>query len=60
MKYSIFGHIIGLLQSKERFSIMHSNYWSWLSTVEEDIKGFNVYYPKKKFTTICKNMSKNV
>jgi hypothetical protein len=22
------GHIIGLLQSRDRFSIMHSNYWS--------------------------------
>jgi hypothetical protein len=48
MKHEI-GHIISLL---------HSNYWSWLSTVEEDhIKDCNVYYPKKKFTTICKNMS---
>ncbi len=63
------GHIIGLLHSKDRFSIMHQNYWSrskasrvlwtsWLNAVDEDdIKGCNVYYLKKKFSPICKNMS---
>jgi predicted Zn-dependent protease len=30
------GHIIGLSHSRDRFSIMHSNYRSWLNIVEED------------------------
>jgi predicted Zn-dependent protease len=28
------GHIIGLTHSRDRFSIMHPNYWSWLDTVD--------------------------
>jgi len=25
----------GLIHSKDRFSIMHPNYWSWLNTLDE-------------------------
>jgi hypothetical protein len=54
-------HVIGLLHSRDRFSIMHPMYWSWLNTVDEDdIKGCSVYYPKKKFTPICKYMSEEM
>jgi hypothetical protein len=46
-----------LLPSSDRFSIMHPNYWRWLNTIDEDdIKGCSVYYSRKKFTSICKNM----
>lgn len=49
------GHVIGFIHSMDRFSIIHPNYWSWLNTVDEDdIKGCSVYYPKQKYTTICK------
>jgi predicted Zn-dependent protease len=43
-------HIIGLTHSRDKFSIMHPMYWSWINTVDEDdIKGCRVYYLKKKF-----------
>ncbi len=55
------GHIIGLTHSRDRFFIMHPNYWSWLNTMDEnDIKRYSVHYPKKKFTPICKSMSEEM
>ncbi len=55
------GHKIGLLHSRDKFFIINSNNWSQLNIIDEDdIRGCDVYYPKKKFTLICKYMSEEM